>query len=292
VLVVDDKDTCAASSPAPTSSASPTRPSPAANPRATRSSASSSAPPSRPSAKPDGSLDRDKIFDHVGALVDEAVDIVAVSTAHGHTAGVGDVVNLSRGQFKDLPIIAGKRDERRGRRVPRRRRRNAIKIGQARAPSARPASWRASGIPQLTALHVSAQGAAKEGRPPHRRRRITKSGDIVKALTLSDAVILGGLLAGCREAPGEIMEISGKLYKQYRGMGSHAAMKAGFCRPLRPRQEMTRPARSRPRASRPSRKSPARWTTCSQPHWRRPERHGYLGAKDLGELRKKARYVA
>ncbi|HTO04883.1 MAG TPA: IMP dehydrogenase, partial [Opitutus sp.] len=56
---------------------------------------------------------------------------------------------------------------------------------------------------------------------------ITKSGDIVKALSLSDAVILGGLLAGCREAPGEIMEISGKVYKQYRGMGSLSAMKAG-----------------------------------------------------------------
>jgi IMP dehydrogenase len=56
---------------------------------------------------------------------------------------------------------------------------------------------------------------------------ITKSGDIVKALTLADAVICGGLLAGCREAPGEIMEISGKVYKQYRGMGSLAAMKAG-----------------------------------------------------------------
>jgi IMP dehydrogenase len=56
---------------------------------------------------------------------------------------------------------------------------------------------------------------------------ITKSGDIVKALTLADAVILGGLLAGCREAPGEIMEINGKLYKQYRGMGSLAAMQAG-----------------------------------------------------------------
>ena len=56
---------------------------------------------------------------------------------------------------------------------------------------------------------------------------ITKSGDIVKALTLADAVICGGLLAGCREAPGEILEINGKVYKQYRGMGSHAAMKAG-----------------------------------------------------------------
>jgi IMP dehydrogenase len=56
---------------------------------------------------------------------------------------------------------------------------------------------------------------------------ITKSGDIVKALTIADAVILGGLLAGCREAPGEIMEINGKLFKQYRGMGSISAMQAG-----------------------------------------------------------------
>ena len=53
---------------------------------------------------------------------------------------------------------------------------------------------------------------------------ITKSGDIVKALTLSDAVICGGVLAGCQEAPGRVMEINGKLYKEYRGMGSRAAM--------------------------------------------------------------------
>ncbi len=56
---------------------------------------------------------------------------------------------------------------------------------------------------------------------------ITKSGDIVKALTLADGVICGGLLAGCPETPGQVMEISGKLYKQYRGMGSFAAMKSG-----------------------------------------------------------------
>jgi IMP dehydrogenase len=56
---------------------------------------------------------------------------------------------------------------------------------------------------------------------------IAKSGDLVKALTLANAVICGGILAGCPEAPGEVMEIGGKLYKQYRGMGSLAAMKEG-----------------------------------------------------------------
>jgi IMP dehydrogenase len=56
---------------------------------------------------------------------------------------------------------------------------------------------------------------------------IAKSGDIVKALALAQGVICGGMFAGCPEAPGQIVEINGKLYKQYRGMGSHAAMKAG-----------------------------------------------------------------
>ena len=54
-----------------------------------------------------------------------------------------------------------------------------------------------------------------------------RAGDIVKALTLADGIICGGLLAGCQESPGDIVEISGKRYKQYRGMGSLAAMKAG-----------------------------------------------------------------
>src|SRR4029077_20491855 len=82
-------------------------------------------------------------------------------------------------------------------------------------------------IPQLTALFVASKGAAAAGVRLIADGGITKSGDIVKALTMADAVILGGLLAGCREAPGEIIEISGKVYKQYRGMGSLAAMKAG-----------------------------------------------------------------
>src|SRR6185295_15583644 len=83
------------------------------------------------------------------------------------------------------------------------------------------------GVPQMTALYVASLGAQKTKVTLLADGGITKSGDIVKALTLADAVICGGLLAGCTEAPGEVMEISGKLYKQYRGMGSLAAMKAG-----------------------------------------------------------------
>ena len=83
------------------------------------------------------------------------------------------------------------------------------------------------GIPQLTALYVAARAARKFRVSLIADGGITKSGDIVKALTLADAVMCGGIFAGCPEAPGDVVEISGKLYKQYRGMGSLAAMKAG-----------------------------------------------------------------
>lgn len=180
-----------------------------------------------PVRKPNGELDRDKIVAHVGALVDEAVDCVAVSTAHGHTAGVGDVVKLVRGAFPALPIIAGNVTSGSGVEFLADCGANAIKVGQGPGSICTTRVVAGVGVPQLTALYVSSLGAARKGVKIIADGGITKSGDIVKALTLADCVILGGLLAGCREAPGEIMEISGKLYKQYRGMGSHAAMKAG-----------------------------------------------------------------
>jgi IMP dehydrogenase len=180
-----------------------------------------------PVRTPDGRLDRDRILAHVGELVQESVDAVAVSTAHGHTAGVGDMVKLIRGAFKDLTIIAGNVTSAEGVEFLARCGANAIKVGQGPGSICTTRIVAGVGIPQLTALYAAGRGAAKRGVRLIADGGITKSGDIVKALTLSDAVILGGLLAGCREAPGEIMEISGKLYKQYRGMGSHAAMKAG-----------------------------------------------------------------
>jgi IMP dehydrogenase len=79
----------------------------------------------------------------------------------------------------------------------------------------------------MTALYTASKSASKNGVSIIADGGISKSGDIVKALTLSDAVICGGLLAGCKEAPGRIIEIEGKFYKQYRGMGSLEAMKQG-----------------------------------------------------------------
>ena len=177
--------------------------------------------------QPNGELDRDKILEHVAALAAEHVDVVAVSTAHGHTAGVGEVVKLVRAAFPHLTLIAGNVTSAAGVEFLADCGANAIKIGQGPGSICTTRIVAGVGIPQLTALFVAGSAAKKKRVRLIADGGITKSGDIVKALTLADAVICGGLLAGCREAPGEIMEIGGKVYKQYRGMGSLSAMKAG-----------------------------------------------------------------
>jgi len=180
-----------------------------------------------PVRKPSGELDRDKIISHVGSLTDESVDAVAISTAHGHTAGVGEMVKIVRSAFPALTIIAGNVTSAAGVEFLAGCGADAIKVGQGPGSICTTRIVAGVGIPQLTALYAASKGATAKNVRIIADGGITKSGDIVKALTLGDAVILGGLLAGCREAPGEIMEINGKLYKQYRGMGSLAAMKAG-----------------------------------------------------------------
>jgi IMP dehydrogenase len=174
-----------------------------------------------------GELNRSRILNHVGALVERGVDAVAVSTAHGHTKGVGDTVRVLRDAFPALPLIAGNVTSAAGVEFLADCGANAVKVGQGPGSICTTRIVAGVGIPQMTALYVCARAAAKKKVVILADGGITKSGDIVKALTLSQAVICGGIFAGCNEAPGEVIEISGKFYKRYRGMGSLAAMKAG-----------------------------------------------------------------
>ncbi len=180
-----------------------------------------------PMRKPSGELDRDRTIEHVGRLVDEAVDVIAISTAHGATESVGNMVKMVRDVFPELPIIAGNVTSGQGVEFLADCGANIIKVGQGSGSICTTRLVAGVGIPQLTALYVATRAAAGKGVKILSDGGISKSGDIVKALTLADGVICGSILAGCREAPGEIMEIGGKLYKQYRGMGSMAAMKTG-----------------------------------------------------------------
>ncbi len=240
---------------------------------------------------PDGSLDREKIITHVGHLVDEHIDAVAISTAHGHTAGVGDMVKMIRAAFPSLTIIAGNVTSGGGVAFLADCGANVIKVGQGPGSICTTRIVAGVGIPQLTALYVASRAAQAKGVKILADGGITKSGDIVKALTLADAVILGGLLAGCREAPGEIMEINGKLYKQYRGMGSLAAMQAGSAaRYGHDKTDKTRKLTAEGIEALKEVSGSADEVLASLVGGLQSGM-GYLGAADLPTLRAKARYI-
>ncbi len=239
----------------------------------------------------EGKLDRDRIIDHVGQLVDEAVDAVAISTAHGHTRGVGDMVRMVRDAFPDLTIIAGNVTSGQGVEFLADCGANAIKVGQGSGSICTTRIVAGVGIPQLTAIYAASRVAAQKGVKIISDGGISKSGDMVKALTLADAVICGSLLAGCRESPGEIVEISGKLYKQYRGMGSLAAMnqgsaaRYGHVKGDKTRKLTAEGIEALKEVSGTVDDAISELTGGIQSGM------GYLGAKTLDDLRRKARYI-
>jgi IMP dehydrogenase len=237
-----------------------------------------------------GELDRERILNHVGALVERGVDAVAVSTAHGHSQGVGQAVRMIRQAFPQLPILAGNVTSAAGVEFLADCGANIVKVGQGPGSICTTRVVAGVGIPQMTALYVCSRAAREKGATILADGGITKSGDIVKALTLAHAVVCGSLFAGCPEAPGQILEIGGKLYKQYRGMGSLAAMKAGSA---------TRYGHT----ADPSRKvapegvealkevSPSLDQVLTQLIGGIQSGLGYLGAANLSQLRDKARFI-
>ncbi len=237
-----------------------------------------------------GELDRERVLAHVGGLVERGVDCVAVSTAHGHSKGVGDAVKMLREAFPKLPIIAGNVTSAAGVEFLADCGANVIKVGQGPGSICTTRIVAGVGIPQMTALYICSRMAAKKNVTVLADGGITKSGDIVKALTLASAVICGGLFAGCTEAPGDVMEIGGKLYKQYRGMGSLAAMKAGsaarYGQPSNPTQKVAAEGiEALKEAVGPVDRVLAQLIGGIQSGM------GYLGAANLDQLRAKARFI-
>ncbi len=241
--------------------------------------------------KSDGSLDSDRILGHVGALVERGCDTIAVSTAHGHSSGVGDIVKLIRAEHKDLPIIAGNVTSGAGVEFLVECGANIIKIGQGPGSICTTRVVAGVGIPQLTALYVASRAAQAKGATIVADGGIVKSGDIVKALTLANAVLCGGLLAGCPEAPGQIMEINGKLFKQYRGMGSVAAMQAGSAARYGHSSKDAARKVTAEGVEAVKEVSPPVETVLTQLAGGVQSGLGYLGARNLTELREKARYI-
>ena len=241
--------------------------------------------------KPDGSLNRNQIEAHVGNLINRGVDVIAISTAHGHTKGVGDAVQLIRNAFPNTNIIAGNITTAEGVEFLADKGANIIKIGQGPGSICTTRLVAGVGIPQMTALYVASQAAKNKGVSLLADGGITKSGDIVKALTLANGVICGGLLAGCPEAPGKVMEISGKLYKQYRGMGSLEAMKSGSAARYGHLKEDNNRKVAAEGIEALKEVSDNLDQTLAQLIGGIQAGMGYLGASNLSNLREKARYI-
>lgn len=239
----------------------------------------------------EGGLDQDALLSHVGQLVEGGLDAVAISSAHAHTKSIGEAVRFLRKNFPELTLIAGNVTSGEGVQFLADAGASAIKIGQGPGSICTTRVVAGVGIPQLTALYLAAKAAHSRGVRILADGGISKSGDIVKALTLADVVMCGGLLAGCPEAPGHIVEIEGKRYKQYRGMGSLTAMKAGSAaRYGHTAQERFKKAASEGIEALKELSDPVH-TVLGRLIGGLQSGMGYLGARTLPELRQKARYV-
>jgi IMP dehydrogenase len=241
--------------------------------------------------KEDGELDRERILNHVGALVGEGVDAVAVSTAHGFSRGVGDAVRMVRQAYPGLTLIAGNVTSAEGVEFLAEAGADSVKVGQSPGSICTTRIVAGVGIPQMSALYVCSRAAAERRVTMIADGGIAKSGDMVKALTLANAVICGSLLAGCNEAPGRIIEINGKLYKQYRGMGSQEAMKEGSAaRYGHDRKDVATKAAAEGIEALKEAAGPLAGVLRELVGGIQSGM-GYLGAADLPALREKARYI-
>jgi IMP dehydrogenase len=223
------------------------------------------------------------------ALYEAGADFIVIDSAHGHSEGVLQAVRAIRRAIPDLPIIAGNVATREGVRALVEAGAECIRVGLGAGSICTTRVVAGVGVPQLTAILECAEEASKWGVPIIADGGIRYSGDIVKALAAgASAVMLGNLLAGCEESPGEIEIYRNRAYKVYRGMGSLAAMRAGSS----DRYAQTDPRKMVPEGveGRVPYRGPLAETIHQLVGGLRAGM-GYVGARNLQELRQKARFI-
>ncbi|WAH37020.1 IMP dehydrogenase [Alicyclobacillus dauci] len=167
-------------------------------------------------------------LDRVEALVNAQADVIVIDTAHGHSEGVLQGIRDARQKFPDIQIIAGNVATGDGAQALIDAGVNAVKVGIGPGSICTTRVVAGVGVPQVTAIYNCATVARKAGIPVIADGGIKYSGDIVKAIAAgASTVMIGSLLAGTEESPGEIEIYQGRQFKVYRGMGSIGAMKAG-----------------------------------------------------------------
>ena len=164
----------------------------------------------------------------VQLLVEAGVDIITVDSAHGHSAGVIETVRKIHEKYPNLPLVGGNIVTGDAAQALIQAGASVLKVGVGPGSICTTRIVSGVGVPQLTAVSDVVQVAKRYNVGVIADGGIKFSGDIVKALAAgADAVMLGGLLAGCEETPGEIIEVYGKKVKTYVGMGSLSAMQRG-----------------------------------------------------------------
>lgn len=165
-------------------------------------------------------------FERGQALVDAGVDVLIVDTAHGHQRAVLDMVKRVKAATK-VQVIGGNVATREGAQALIDAGADAVKVGVGPGSICTTRVVAGVGVPQITAIYEASLAAGPAGVPVIGDGGLQYSGDIAKALVSgADTVMLGSLLAGCEEAPGQLVFVNGKQYKQYRGMGSLGAMQS------------------------------------------------------------------
>jgi IMP dehydrogenase len=167
-------------------------------------------------------------LERAAELVKVRVDILAIDTAHGHSSRVVEAVKRVKQRFPEIELIAGNIGTADGAKALIQAGADAVKCGIGPGSICTTRVVTGAGVPQITAITECASGAAGSGVPVIADGGVKYSGDITKAIAAgADSVMIGSLLAGVDESPGEIILYQGRNFKSYRGMGSLAAMKQG-----------------------------------------------------------------
>ena len=164
----------------------------------------------------------------VKAVVDAGVDVVVLDSAHGHSRNIINKVHEIKNEFPDLQVIVGNIATAEAALALIEAGADALKVGIGPGSICTTRIIAGIGVPQITAIYDVSNAAEKYGIPVIADGGIKYSGDITKAIAAgADVVMMGSLLAGCEESPGEFEIFQGRRFKVYRGMGSLAAMEKG-----------------------------------------------------------------
>ena len=229
----------------------------------------------------------------VQALVEAGAQEICIDSAHGHSKNVLEATSYVKKTYPSVQIISGNVATYEGAKALFDAGADAIKVGMGPGSICTTRVVSGMGVPQLSAVVETVRAARECGKQVIADGGIKTSGDVIKALAAgASTVMLGSMLAGTDEAPGDVIQVNGKLYKSYRGMGSVAAMKKGSA--ARYGQEWKQGK---------TKKLVPEGVEGLVPHKGGLENHlyqliggvksgmGYLGVKNLDELREKARFI-